>query len=351
MPAQGWYPDPEDSGRRRYWDGAAWTHRGELPYAPQRRDQVDMTIAENLRPDNPETTGRASGLTISRGISLILLALVFGSIAGASLPEGPTHWNEYATAGADTIWRTYFLAVETLCVVALILGIVSLARPARHPMFSVAEGAAVIVVGVIGCLLGFLSVGNGSDVATPLTFFGTGSLFTLGGGITTLLSVITVVDLRRSRTRPSSPALPSGLQPAPLGLRFLARLIDAILVGIITVPLAMLTEMHIGTTGLFTGLFSGLLAFVYFVAFEASQGGTLGKKLLRMRVRGPAGAERPTLRQSAVRNLFTLLAVIPFLGEVLMLFGAIVIAATIQSSPTKQGRHDEFAGGTQVVKV
>jgi hypothetical protein len=28
----------------------------------------------------------------------------------------------------------------------------------------------------------------------------------------------------------------------------------------------------------------------------------------------------------------------------------IVIAVTISGSPTKQGKHDDFAGGTQVVK-
>ena len=109
--------------------------------------------------------------------------------------------------------------------------------------------------------------------------------------------------------------------------------------------------MNIGTTGLFFGVFFGLLAFVYFVAFEVSQGWTLGKKLLGMQVYGPAGAAKPTVRQSAIRNAFTLLAIIPFLGELLVLVACIVIAATIQSSPGKQGKHDEFAGGTRVVKV
>ncbi|POX91153.1 hypothetical protein C3477_05830 [Mycobacterium kansasii] len=217
-------------------------------------------------------------------------------------------------------------------------------------MFSVIEGAAVIVVGLAGCLLGVLSVGNGTDVATPLTFLGTGALFALAGGITTLLSITAVVDRRRPGAQPSSGALPSGLQPGPLGLRFLARLIDVLLVVIVAVPLAVLAEIHIGAAGLFPGLFSGLLAFSYFVAFEVSQGWTLGKKLLGMRVHGPAGAEKPTVRQSAVRNLFTLLAIIPFVGELLVLVAGIVIAATIQSSPTKQGKHDEFAGGTHVVK-
>lgn len=349
----GWYPDPVDTSRRRYWDGAVWD---ASPYTAASRDQAAMAammVVENRPPDRSDRTprgGEASGLTVTRGISLILLALLFGSIASASLPEGPTHWNEYATAGADTIWRTYFLAILTLCVGALVLGILSLTRPASHPMFSVIEAAAVIIVGLAGCVLGVLSVGNGTDMATPLTFLGTGALFALAGGITTLLSVIAVVDRRRSGAQPSPGPLPSGVQPGPLGLRFLARLIDGLLVVIVAVPLAVLAETHIGATGLFPGLFSGLLAFSYFVAFEVSQGWTLGKKLLSMRVRGPAGAEKPTVRQSAVRNLFTLLAIIPFMGEVLVLVCGIVIAATIQSSPTKQGKHDEFAGGTHVVK-
>ena len=34
----------------------------------------------------------------------------------------------------------------------------------------------------------------------------------------------------------------------------------------------------------------------------------------------------------------------------LTLIAVVVIAVTINSSPTKQGKHDELAGGTQVVK-
>jgi hypothetical protein len=42
--------------------------------------------------------------------------------------------------------------------------------------------------------------------------------------------------------------------------------------------------------------------------------------------------------------------IIPFIGGLLTLVAVIVIAVTINSSPTKQGKHDELAGGTQVVK-
>jgi hypothetical protein len=73
-------------------------------------------------------------------------------------------------------------------------------------------------------------------------------------------------------------------------------------------------------------------------------------RLLGMRVFGPTGAPKPTMPQSAVRNAFTLLSAVPYFGGLLASIAIIVIAVTINSSPTKQGKHDEMAGGTQVVK-
>jgi hypothetical protein len=72
--------------------------------------------------------------------------------------------------------------------------------------------------------------------------------------------------------------------------------------------------------------------------------------LLGLIVHGPGGAPRPDLQQSAIRNLFTLLPVVPFVGGLLGVIAIIVIAVTISSSPTRQGKHDELAGGTQVLK-
>jgi uncharacterized RDD family membrane protein YckC len=141
---------------------------------------------------------------------------------------------------------------------------------------------------------------------------------------------------------------PSHAEPGGLGTRFFARLIDGLIVGVIggILLFAVGMQSHI----LVTGLFTGVLMFVYFVAFETTQGWTIGKKLLGLHVRGPAGAAKPDLSQSAIRNTFTLLPVVPFVGGLLGFIAIVVIAVTINGSLTKQGKHDELAGGTQVVK-
>jgi uncharacterized RDD family membrane protein YckC len=140
----------------------------------------------------------------------------------------------------------------------------------------------------------------------------------------------------------------SHTEPGGLGARFLARLIDGIIVGI--VGFIVVFALQLQSNIMVTGLFTGLLTFVYFVAFEVTQGWTPGKKLLGLSVHGPAGAAKPDARQSAIRNAFTVLTIIPFVGGLLAFIAIIVIAVTINGSPTKQGKHDELAGGTQVVK-
>jgi uncharacterized RDD family membrane protein YckC len=87
------------------------------------------------------------------------------------------------------------------------------------------------------------------------------------------------------------------------------------------------------------------------VLFEVTNGASLGKRLLGLAVRGAGGVAKPDVRQSAIRNSFTLLAVVPYVGELLAFIAYVIIAVTISSSPTKQGKHDELAGGTQVVKT
>jgi uncharacterized RDD family membrane protein YckC len=138
-----------------------------------------------------------------------------------------------------------------------------------------------------------------------------------------------------------------GAMPGGLGRRFFARVIDGIIVGIVSSLLAFFTDSL--SSIWVTGLFTGLLMFVYFVAFEVSQGWTPGKRILGLAVRGSA-TPKPTAAQSAIRNSWTLLPIIPFVGGLLGVIAIIVIAVTVSGSPTKQGKHDELAGGTQVVR-
>src|SRR5437762_1344568 len=124
-------------------------------------------------------------------------------------------------------------------------------------------------------------------------------------------------------------------QPADLLPRFAARLIDFILVGIVTgilssvVVVGALIGSHASifstwgvgrsTSYLANAVSSAVSAIItlgYFTLMEANLGQTLGKMILRLRTQGPDGA-RPTLEQALKRNAFTaipILGLVPVLG-------------------------------------
>ncbi len=151
-----------------------------------------------------------------------------------------------------------------------------------------------------------------------------------------------------SQPEPYGAYPPAHGHPGGLLIRFFARLIDGVIVGIVGFILAFATDTM--SNIMVTGLFTGLLTFGYFLLFEVTQGSTPGKKLLGLSVRGADGLPKPDAKQSAIRNAFTLLPIVPFVGGLLGVVAIIVIAVTISGSPTKQGKHDELAGGTAVVK-
>jgi uncharacterized RDD family membrane protein YckC len=157
---------------------------------------------------------------------------------------------------------------------------------------------------------------------------------------------------------PAEPVEPAAThEPGSLGLRLGARVIDNIIVYIVVLVLVFLLTFVLDyerNTFLFTlinGIIAGVLNFVYFVVQEVKQGTTVGKRVLGLSVHGPDGG-KPTVQQSATRNAWVLLTIIPpqVVGGVLYLIAVIAIAVTINGSPTKQGIHDRLAGGTQVVK-
>jgi uncharacterized RDD family membrane protein YckC len=165
-------------------------------------------------------------------------------------------------------------------------------------------------------------------------------------------------------------------QPADLGPRFLARLVDFVLLGIVSAIIGgiIVAGLVLGSSGNFfstygvgrggsyaanalSSVISALITWGYFTLMESSRGQTLGKMLLKLRTVGPGG-DRPTFEQALKRNAFTaipILGVIPvvgFLSGLLSLVAVITIAVTInRNTATRRGWHDDFAGGTDVVRT
>lgn len=126
---------------------------------------------------------------------------------------------------------------------------------------------------------------------------------------------------------------------AGLGIRFVARILDSLLIG---VPAAIvLGAMGLLESALANVIFA-LLWFAYFVWFEANQGATIGKKLLKLDVSSTDGGLL-SMEGAARRNVWMLLGLIPILGGLLSLVAVIVIAYTIYSDGENRGYHDNFA--------
>lgn len=163
----------------------------------------------------------------------------------------------------------------------------------------------------------------------------------------------------------ATPADPQAVVGADLGVRFLARLIDGILLWIVMLVVIVPITFAIfsggsGFASAFGGTFSagGLIAGAiwaaiiigYFAFLESSRGQTVGKMVMKLKTEGPNG-ENPTLEEAIKRNLFYALGIIPIIGGLAELGAIIYISITINSSPTHTGWHDTYAGGTRVVKI
>ncbi|MEV6773669.1 RDD family protein [Nocardia sp. NPDC051030] len=140
-----------------------------------------------------------------------------------------------------------------------------------------------------------------------------------------------------------------GVTAAGIGPRAVARFIDWIIAAIVGAILFWVLDIA-GVPGWVSVLPGAAFGFLYFVFFEVITGSTPGKKFLGLHVVGSAGAGKPSIVESAKRNAYMLLTLIPWIGGILWFFAAIGIAVTVSASSTKQGWHDTFAGGTRVVK-
>ena len=156
-------------------------------------------------------------------------------------------------------------------------------------------------------------------------------------------------------------------------MRFLARLIDFILLGIVnTIIIAIIVAGAFGLSGgntfgfgpgtsfaagALTAVITSALYLGYFTLMESRNGRTIGKMLLKLQTQGPDGST-PTTEQALKRNFWValgILGVIPVIGGLVgslaQLVIVILIAVTINNSPIREGWHDKLAGGTRVVKT
>lgn len=156
-----------------------------------------------------------------------------------------------------------------------------------------------------------------------------------------------------------------GPRPAELIDRFLAKLIDGVIM--FGVNMVLVVFIVAGTifssgssrflTGLVTSVITTLIYLGYLAYMEHSQGKTVGKMVMKLRVIGPNGGN-PTLEEAVKRNIwaaFSLAGIVPIVGSILgsiaQLIAVVMIAVGINNDTVnRQAWHDQFAGGTRVVK-
>ena len=135
-----------------------------------------------------------------------------------------------------------------------------------------------------------------------------------------------------------------GWHYAGFWVRFLAILIDGILLGIVTAALAPVwgSQVTVTGTGAATAVqvnaqanaISSLLGLVYFSAFWAWRGQTIGMMPFNMQVVGVADGKKIDVFRGLLRYVGVIISIIPlFLGLIWAAFDS-----------RKQGWHDKIAG-------
>lgn len=160
-------------------------------------------------------------------------------------------------------------------------------------------------------------------------------------------------------------------RPAELLNRFLARLIDHVILGVVFVPIYVIlsTIIYSGFSNSFgeyfifytlSAILQAALFLGYFAFLESSRGQTVGKMIMKLRTYAPDGVSNPTMQQAVKRNAYAalgVLSIIPFIGWFFLGWAApiaamIFIAVTLnKDEPNHQGWHDRFAGGTLVRQI
>lgn len=131
------------------------------------------------------------------------------------------------------------------------------------------------------------------------------------------------------------------MQYAGSGSRFLAALIDIIVVLVVSLILGLIIALTLGKNGeTLSSLLSIVINIGYFVFYQASNGQTLGKKAMGIKVVDLAG-NKPTAMTFFLREIIGKLV-----SSIILLIGYLMILW----DGKKQGLHDKIAG-TVVIRV
>jgi len=130
----------------------------------------------------------------------------------------------------------------------------------------------------------------------------------------------------------SSP--PIKINPAPLGKRFAAALIDCLVLSIIWL-LILHTSSNLSSALLEELLSISIVSFLYFLISEGMFAATLGKFVMKLRVVGKSG-DACSFTESLKRNILRFVDWLPTLY--------LVGATSIFLSPKRQRIGDRFAG-------
>ncbi len=169
---------------------------------------------------------------------------------------------------------------------------------------------------------------------------------------------------------PPPPYAAAGPRPGELLDRFLARLIDSVL--LFVVNLVILVPLTIGLLGIngasgfgmggsfaagaLTAVLSTIIYLGYFALMESTKGQTVGKMLMKLHVEGANGG-KPTLEEAAKRNIWMglpILGIIPILGGLVagigQLVAVILIAVGINNDTVARRPWTDNFAGTRVIK-
>lgn len=148
-------------------------------------------------------------------------------------------------------------------------------------------------------------------------------------------------------------------QPADLVPRFLAKLVDVVVMFFINLFVGIFVAFGLNggyARTAMAALLSTAVTLAYYAFLESSRGQTVGKMIVGLKVQNLAG-QYPTMEQALKRNVYialgflTIIPILGFLGSLAQLAAVIYIAVTINSDrPLFRGWHDKFAD-TQVIKT